>query len=357
MAFLDLIPQATYKALENRAAFVHDWLLPVKRLTRGYSPFPVAVVALVTFRCNLDCVMCCQHIPEYAADIPGLSLPGKSAQGMSLSRWKEIVDEIAETFPLLPFFHFGGGEPFLYPGLLDLLVHTKGRGFSTSVITNGWTLATHARDLVSLGVNRINVSIDGTETVHDEIRRRKGSFLRAVNGIRAIRKEREKAGRDHPRVTINCTITPQNVSVLEEMVKVRDEAGADALTIEHLMFPDEDRTIATGLDVDALLEVLPRLEKRERVTLYPRIPRKLWRQVYEGSGKDLGRGCGMLWELLRIHPNGEVGPCRGLVLGNAATGRESLKEIWNNEGYMRVRRELADGGPVAACARCCHVLY
>lgn len=357
MSLLNMIPMETYKKLENRAAAVHGWLSPVKKLSRGYSLFPLAVLAHVTYRCNLDCAMCCQHIPEHAAGLPGFPIPGSRSQELPLQRWKEIIDDVEASFPVMPFFHFSGGEPFLYPGLMDLIEYAKGKGFSTSVITNGWTLSAIAEDLVSLGVNRINVSIDGPEAVHDLVRRKMGSFRRAVEGLRAVREAREKAGKKHPRLTINCTVTPQNFAYMNDIVKVRDEARADALTVEHLIFLDHERSLAEGIDVDVLLETLTRLEKEENVTLYPHIPKELWKTFYLGSSKDLGHGCGMLWAGLRIHPSGEVGPCRGQVMATLADRSVSVKKIWNNEIYRACRHEIATMGNVEACGRCEHKLY
>lgn len=358
MAILSYVPIGAYKKLENQAAALKRVLQPIKTLSRGYSPFPWAVIAHVTYRCNLDCEMCCQHIPELMATLPAFpKFPVKSAGELPVERWKAIIDDVARSFPVLPFFHFSGGEPFLYPGLLELVAHARSRGLSTSVITNGWTLAANAGELVRLGVDRVNVSIDGPEEVHDLVRRMKTSFRRAVTGIRALRDAREKAGTSRPFVTINTTVTPRNFARLEEMLAVQKECGADALTVEHLIFLDNERSLAEGIDVEELRSKLGDMERRAGVTVYPRIPDEEWQPYYRGSSNDLGTGCGMLWTGMRIHPNGDVGPCRSQHMGSLADGSATAKQIWNNAAYRASRSEIARVGNVEECGRCEHRLY
>jgi MoaA/NifB/PqqE/SkfB family radical SAM enzyme len=358
MSLLSILPLSTYKKLENAAAAARPVLSPLKKLSGGRSLFPVAVVAHVTYRCNLDCEMCCQHIPELEVRLPSFpASPGDREGELSPDRWKAIIDDLDRSLPVRPFLHFSGGEPFLYARLLELMAHSRSRGFSTSVITNGWTLAEVAPELVRLGLDRINVSLDGPEEIHDAVRRKATSFRRAVDGIRAVRAAREKAGSKRPLVTINCTVTPRNQGALLEMERVRKESGADALTIEHLIFHDNDKQLAEGIDVPALFDSLDRLEREHGATVYPRIPRRYAETYYKGNTNDLRRGCGLLWTGLRIHPDGTVGPCRGQKMGSLADGTRSVKEIWNNEAYRASRSEIARLGNVPDCARCEHRLY
>lgn len=358
MAFVDLIPIGAYKRLENRAGRLKAILEPVKKLTGGRSAFPLAVIAHLTYRCNLDCSMCCQHIPEYAAGLPGFPIPGQKSREIPFERWIGIIDDIADSFPIRPFFHFGGGEPFLFPRAIELLAYAKKRGFSVSAITNAWLLESIAPKLVEIGVNKINVSIDGSEAIHDSVRRQKGSFRRAVDGIRALRAAREKAGSKTPYITINCTITRENHAALEEMLAVREESGADHLTFQHLVFLDQERELAAGIDVRKILDTLTRLEReRPEITVYPNVPKQDWPLFYEGNATGLGNGCGWNWVGLRLHPNGDVCPCRNKVLGNVADPSVSIGDLWNGPEYRKFRSELAATGNYEECGRCTHRLF
>lgn len=358
MAFVDLLPRKAYKKLENMARGFSFLLEPVKKMTRGYAPFPWAVIAHLTYRCNLDCTMCCQHIADYTEILPGFPQPGVKNDELQTGRWKEILEDIADSFPILPFFHFSGGEPFLHAGLPDLVEHAKSRGYNVSIITNGWMLEQYAGTLVELGLNRLHVSIDGSEELHDQIRRREGSYRRAINGIRKVVDLRNARRRRDPHVTINCTITKENFRHLKAMAEVKEQCGADHLTLQHLVFFDHERKLAEGIDPKLLWDQLRHMTRgRKDVTVYAHVPKKKWDAYYRGSASDLGKGCGWNWVGLRIHPNGDVVPCRGVSVGSLRDGSRSIREIWNGSEYRNFRKELARVGNYEECGRCTHRLF
>lgn len=357
MALVDLIPLTAYKKLENQAAAFKPVLNPLKRATRGWAVSPVAVIAHLTYRCNLDCYMCCQHIPEIQSELPAFPQTGLPRQEMTVEQWKRVIDDL-DSFQVRPFLHFSGGEPFLYVGILTLMEYARQKDFNVSVITNGWTLEKTAPRLVELGISRVNVSIDGTEAIHDEVRRMTGSYRRAVDGIAAVRRQREKAGLKVPYLTINCTITKENAPHLEDMVKVMQEAGADYLSFEHLIFLDHERSFAEPIDVEGVQTTLDRLRReRNDVAVYPHVPPDQWVPFYRQKVTDLGNGCGWLWTGIRLHPNGDVSPCRALHFGNLADGKTSLRDLWNNPAYRASRRDIAENGNPEECGRCTHRLY
>ena len=75
---------------------------------------------------------------------------------------------------------FTGGEPLLYKDLFVLLKHANKQNITTGFSTNG-TLMTkkYLHSIHELSVDRVTVSIDGTEDVHDSIRG-KGVYKKAI---------------------------------------------------------------------------------------------------------------------------------------------------------------------------------
>ena len=88
-----------------------------------------------------------------------------------------------------------GGEPFLFPGIIELLEYLLEKGIATSVDTNGTMLERYAADLVRLGDVELTISVDGPEAVHDAVRGINGSFRRIEHGLIALRAEEEEAGK------------------------------------------------------------------------------------------------------------------------------------------------------------------
>jgi MoaA/NifB/PqqE/SkfB family radical SAM enzyme len=124
-------------------------------------------------RCNL----LCQHCYLDAAPWGQKSLP------------LELVLRCIGEAPSLGVatLILSGGEPFLYPGLPEVLTYAaQQHGLSVYVSTNGTQIghdeATRLRDTRAT----VNVSIDGPEAYHDTVRGREGTFRLARSGIRRL---------------------------------------------------------------------------------------------------------------------------------------------------------------------------
>ncbi len=126
--------------------------------------------------CNLTCTHCFVSCG-----------PGETRHAM-MSR-EEVRSRVAEALPLgVKEFYFTGGEPFLHPGMLDILADTLAYGPCT-VLTNG-TLFTERRVEALVDLTRasryaleIRVSLDGERAESHDAFRGAGSFERAIAGI------------------------------------------------------------------------------------------------------------------------------------------------------------------------------
>ena len=131
---------------------------------------PITVTWEVTNRCNLRCAHCLSNSgPE--AD---------TSTDLTLAEAKAVVDQLAaaRVFQI----HFGGGEPFVYPGFLDLLKHAQSRGLCCLCISTNGSLLDEARirALEDLGGIYLQISLDGaTEAACDAVRGA-GAWRKAV---------------------------------------------------------------------------------------------------------------------------------------------------------------------------------
>ena len=78
-----------------------------------------------------------------------------------------------------------GGEPTLRRDLFDIIERGKSYGFRLSLETNGYVIdQSYMERLVAAGLDQIYLSLDDYRAeTHDEIRRKKGSFDRAVRAL------------------------------------------------------------------------------------------------------------------------------------------------------------------------------
>lgn len=300
--------------------------------TAGLSA-PITVTWEVTNRCNLRCMHCLSASgPEAATDAD-----------LTLDEAKAVVDQLAaaRVFQI----HFGGGEPFLYPGFMDLLRHAQSRGLCCLCIsTNGSTL-TPARvaELEALGGVYLQISLDGaTEAACDAVRG-PGAWRRAVEALERLQ------GTGIVR-TVNFVYTRGGAGQLDAMRALAQSAGA-TLRVTRLK--------PSGRGAGAYHRLRPAPDELARLHAWLHAhPDVLTGDTFfhlnAFGGKPLGgfQFCGAARMTCLIVPNGDVYPCAftQTAFFRAGNLRERpFAEIWaRSPVFNRVFRQPQQG----ACASC-----
>jgi len=352
MAFRRFVSTKQFEELQRFGA---HYLVP---LLGGYSPFPLGVVFVLTMRCNMRCAMCVQselrkgyvHSPQ---------------QELSLPELKATLDDLRRSFLIKPLIHVSGGEPLLHRDVMGFIAYIKKRGLRCSLTTNGLLLEGKAQELVELGLDRINVSLDGPRVVHDQVRNTPGAFDHALAGIQALARYKEERGTAAPRISINAVLTRTSQPYMSEMVEIALQAGVQGLSFQHLKFADDGAPMARGdahrLDVERLVADMPHLTcqagSRLALTFFPPLNARQTRDYYLKPAAQLGGYCLMPWFVMRIRLGGEISPCSGYVVDNVRSKQVSLRQVWNSPRYRDFRRKLARQGVYPTCGRCCHRRY
>jgi radical SAM protein with 4Fe4S-binding SPASM domain len=155
----------------------------------------------LTFRCSLQCTHC--YVSAIRAD--------QTTDELTTAEWFQVLDEYADVSRMRQISGeviLTGGEPTIRRDLAAILDHARSLNLSTTLFTNGLTLARPqlARELVPL-CDHIQVSLDGaSESVNDSIRGR-GSFNQVVRAMNVLSDLNA-----HWRLAI--TVMPQNVEDL-----------------------------------------------------------------------------------------------------------------------------------------------
>lgn len=249
----------------------------------------------ITHRCNLRCKHCYQE--DYSA-----------------FESSEKINDILEQFcNMLKAYNcrgrlnITGGEPLTHPYLFELLRLAWSKGIKTGVLTNGTLIGEwEARRFRACHVDYVQVSLDGMEKVHDEIRG-KGSFEKAVNGIYALKSQ-------GIFTSISFTAQNNNYKELKKLSAFCSYIGADKLWFDRVIIPSEEDTEQLTLSTEIfwkLCKTASHLNKRGRVfcgRALQFIPCKN-KLVYHCSAGE---------NLLIVLANGDVMPCRRipLVIGN-----------------------------------------
>lgn len=346
---------------------------------RSFMP-PLQMDLKITNRCNLRCAMCAQWGET------GYNL-GKSAAELregecTAGDYARLAEEVSAWKPVI---YIWGGEPLLYPDIRAVVEQFKARGIFVSMVTNGVTLAENADWIVSSGLEVLMVSLDGPSEIHDRVRGMPGAFDRLRRGIAAVRAARAVCGKMHPYIAPLITVNRENTGALPETFKVCAEEEVDFVGVYYSWFNDEaighahqacfarhfDETPSSwqgycggsrGIDVEEFIDGRRAVEGRRWPFPYlyiPDLPNEAAIREYYGDPSSLFgfTRCLAPYYMALILPNGDVATCRDhpdFVAGNIR--ERPLREIFNNERYVRFRRVLKKEGLFPICARCCGLM-
>jgi len=181
-----------------------------------------AVFIDLTNRCNLSCKYCFNHralqLPPQHLDIDLIEKALDSKLAESVNNW-----------------FLSGGEPFLYPHLLEALKFFRDRGIGPKIATNGIKLIPEILDtLVGYRVPSVQFSLD---TLKPELHAN-------LNGSQpqdhaAILRNLEHAIKSPLRVVISSVLTEANKREIKEIISYCFESGADSYTL-YPNVPSED---------------------------------------------------------------------------------------------------------------------
>ncbi len=190
--------------------------LPSHLLQFSADKKPV-VVWNMTKRCNLKCV----HCYAKAVDPDGVD-------DISTAQAKVMIDDLAAYGA--PVMLFSGGEPLVRQDLVELASYATSKGMRAVISTNG-TLITKekARELKSVGLSYVGISLDGGEEIHDKFRAVPGSFKKAIQGVENCMAEGLKVG-------LRFTINKRNQGEVPTLFQVVRDLDVPRICFYHLVY-------------------------------------------------------------------------------------------------------------------------
>jgi MoaA/NifB/PqqE/SkfB family radical SAM enzyme len=287
---------------------------------------PPFMILSITSQCNLRCAGC------YAA-AAGITHGKDNAPPLGVDQWRSIISEACAlgTFG----FIIGGGEPFLYPGLLDLCAEFDDRVFI--IVTNGTAIKeTHFERLRAISNVCLVVSIEGGPEVTDA-RRGSGVHERAITTVKRLGKMGVISG-------ISVTITADNYRYWmteENLDNLIDQGVMLGVFIEHI--PTETgRSLGPCGSSPPLLKAQDRTEFRSCMVSYR--DKKPIYIVHSPGDEELFGGCVSAGRgFAHVTPEGDLTPCpvtdvatHNLTKGSLRDGLASplFEQIRQSEGLL-----------------------
>ena len=276
----------------------------------------------ITDRCNLRCRHC--YVDEYSSQTDEKD-------------FDTVLDQLEKLLSNLNFtghLNITGGEPLLHSSLFRLLQKINERNISFALLTNG-TLITRdiALRLKENGVRYVQVSLDGTEKIHDGIRG-ENSFRKAVNGIKYLK----SCGID---TVVSFTAHKGNMKELKKLADYCDMLGVDKLWFDRVVISEKDdrNNLSLGMkEYSKLCKTASDLSKKYKVSCQRAL------QFISCGGSNI-YSCNAGVTLLALLPDGTVMPCRRLPLTVGNIHEKSLSDIYfSNDVLKKLReREIPEG--------------
>lgn len=190
--------------------------LPSHLLQFSKDKKPV-VVWNMSKRCNLKCIHCYSMSKDKFYD-----------DELTTEEGKLLIDDLAKFGA--PVILFSGGEPLMRKDLLELAQYATSKGMRAVISTNGTLISKEtARDLKSVGLSYVGVSLDGLDQTNDKFRGVKGAFDMALNGIRHCQDAGIKVG-------LRFTINKRNAQDIPGIFQILEEENIPRVCFYHLVY-------------------------------------------------------------------------------------------------------------------------
>lgn len=294
----------------------------------------------ITNRCNKRCKHC------YQEDYKGKEF--STGELLKIGKqYLELLDEYNKKNNIQCKGHINitGGEPFIRQDIFEILDFFKeNRDKCTfGILTNGSYLTEEVvRKLENYKPRIVQVSLDGDESTHDEIRGQ-GSYKEVIEALKLLNKYKIKG-------LVSFTAHSDNYKCFGHVVKSARKAKA------YKVWSDRMVPIGSGSGINTLNHK----EFVEYITIMKKEKEKLINKVsktkisMERSLQFLN-GCGKTYKcsagngLVIVVENGDVMPCRRLPLIAGNIKDNTLKDIYFNSKVMKdIRKQCVPKG----CDKC-----
>lgn len=183
----------------------------------GAGPGGPVVVWNSTQSCNLKCVHC--YADSYNCNYAG---------ELSTMEAEQMIDDLAQLN--VPVLLISGGEPLMRSDILHLIKYAGSKGIRCTLSTNGTFIDEQmAFQLKQAAVSYVGISLDGIGDFHDSYRGVKGSFEKALSGIRNCISQGQKVG-------LRYTMSRPNITQLPQIFKLIQDEKIQRVCFYHLVY-------------------------------------------------------------------------------------------------------------------------
>jgi radical SAM protein with 4Fe4S-binding SPASM domain len=324
---LNIASRLTPRRLINSASVLSSYYASRIQGVPVHRGMPISIGIEPTTSCNLRC-------PECPSGLRSFTRPtGMLEETM----FKNLIDELKDTLSYLTFYF--QGEPYLHPKFLSLVKYASQQNIYTSTSTNAHYLNDkQARDTVESGLDRLIISLDGTDQETYQQYRVGGNMEKVLEGTRNILKWRGRLKSKTPYVVFQFLVVKPNEHQVPDVYALAKKMGVDNVLLKT----------AQIYDYQAGSDLIPTIDKYSR---YKKSGNGTW-----SIKNQLLDQCWKMWNSCVVTWDGKIVPCcfdkdAHYTLGDLK--KNSFEEIWKGEAYNDFRRMILRGREeIEICKNC-----
>ncbi len=316
----------------------------------NYYSAPLSVIWELTYNCNLRCKHCL-----VSAGIP-------LQNELSLEEIKKIIGQLAQmkVFSIT----FSGGEPLLRKDFFEILRYASKLNIGVKFSTNGTLVNDQViKELDSINVFAVQISIDGIEKTHDTFRGVSGSFKKTIKALKKF----VDAGY---WIIVSTMMTKHNLNEIKPLLELAISLKAATFKISSFIPTGRGRKNIEELSLSQLeiknlaKEMIELKNKYKDIIqmdidgtyswLFEKSPTNS--RIIIGGARRLGCSAGR--SQLVISPDGKIFPCpflQDFIAGDLR--KERLKDIWRKSEVFNIFRNIKKEYLKGKCKTCKYTPY
>jgi len=324
---LRFISTLTFRKLLNY--FLIQFSFYLSRCIRKavHMGMPVSISVEPTTSCNLRCPECPSGLRQFTRP------QGK----IELVAFNRIIDQLKGGLSyLLLYFQ---GEPLMLPGFFELVEYARENKVYTATSTNGHYLDDeNARRVVESRLDRLIISVDGTDQDTYEQYRKGGDLEKVKEGVRNLVRWKKELNSKSPFIIIQFLVFKNNEHQIQEIRQLAKNLKADRVELKS----------AQVYDYQNDKDLIPENPKYAR---YIKDSKGLWKLK-----KPMRNRCFRMWSGAVITWDGRVVPCcfdkdASHQMGTLQT--TAFKDIWRSKTYREFRSKIIeDRSQIEICRNC-----
>lgn len=280
--------------------------------------WPMSLSVEPTTSCNLRC-------PECPSGLRSFTRPTGMLRPDRLSDLLSGPEGLGRDLVYLNLYF--QGEPYLNPGMDELVAIGKREGLYVSTSTNAHHITPErAERIIKSGIDRLIISIDGADQEAYSSYRVGGKLEKVLEATRHIMDAKKRLGRRAPHVVWQFLVVGTNEHQLPTMRQMARTWGVDEFVVKtaQLDAPHDDH---------------PLLTRDPRLRRYDRDPSGRW--VLRNPMLDR---CWRMWQGAVVTWDGQVVPCcfdkdATHGMGQAKDGA-AFRQIWHSDAYHAFRESV-----------------